>query len=80
MHETYLARLYDEARANGSLDDPMVADALAPRLHRAGGAAAAQPADADAPRPRRGAGARIELDQTDVDVHDPGHVRGGASS
>jgi len=29
VHETYLARLYDEARANGSLDDPMVADALA---------------------------------------------------
>ncbi len=29
VHETYLARLYDEARRNGSLDDPMVADALA---------------------------------------------------
>ena len=29
VHETYLARLYDEARANGSLDDPIVADALA---------------------------------------------------
>ncbi|HEY6428754.1 MAG TPA: acyl-CoA dehydrogenase family protein [Acidimicrobiales bacterium] len=29
VHETYLARLYDEARANGSLDDPFVADALA---------------------------------------------------
>ena len=29
VHETYLARLYDEAAANGSLDDPLVADALA---------------------------------------------------
>ena len=29
VHETYLARLYDEAQANGSLDDPIVADALA---------------------------------------------------
>jgi alkylation response protein AidB-like acyl-CoA dehydrogenase len=29
VHETYLARLYDEARDNGSLDDPLVADALA---------------------------------------------------
>ena len=29
VHETYLARLYDEARANGALDDPLVADALA---------------------------------------------------
>jgi len=28
VHETYLARLYDEALANGSLDDPLVADAL----------------------------------------------------
>ena len=29
VHETYLNRLYDEARRNGALDDPMVADALA---------------------------------------------------
>ncbi len=29
VHETYLARLYDMARANGTLDDPLVADALA---------------------------------------------------
>jgi alkylation response protein AidB-like acyl-CoA dehydrogenase len=29
VHETYLALLYDQARANGSLDDPVVADALA---------------------------------------------------
>ena len=29
VHETYLARLYDEAEANGSLNDPLVADALA---------------------------------------------------
>ncbi len=29
VHETYLALLYDTARANGSLDDPLVADALA---------------------------------------------------
>ena len=29
VHETYLARLYDTALANGSIDDPMVADALA---------------------------------------------------
>jgi len=29
VHETYLARLFDEAQANGSLDDPLVADALA---------------------------------------------------
>jgi alkylation response protein AidB-like acyl-CoA dehydrogenase len=29
VHETYLARLYDEALASGSLDDPSVADALA---------------------------------------------------
>ena len=29
VHETYLARLYDTARTNGSLDDPLVADALA---------------------------------------------------
>jgi alkylation response protein AidB-like acyl-CoA dehydrogenase len=29
VHETYLARLLDEARANGAIDDPMVADALA---------------------------------------------------
>jgi len=29
VHETYLARLYDEALRNGALDDPIVADALA---------------------------------------------------
>ena len=29
VHETYLARLLDEARANGAIDDPLVADALA---------------------------------------------------
>jgi alkylation response protein AidB-like acyl-CoA dehydrogenase len=29
VHETYLARLFDEAQANGSLQDPLVADALA---------------------------------------------------
>jgi alkylation response protein AidB-like acyl-CoA dehydrogenase len=29
VHETYLARLYQEANAAGALDDPMVADALA---------------------------------------------------
>ena len=29
VHETYLARLFDEANANGSLRDPFVADALA---------------------------------------------------
>ena len=29
VHETYLVRLYQEARANGALDDPLVADALA---------------------------------------------------
>ena len=29
VHETYLDRLYDEARRNGALDDPLVADALA---------------------------------------------------
>jgi alkylation response protein AidB-like acyl-CoA dehydrogenase len=29
VHETYLARLYEEAHANGSLEDPLVADALA---------------------------------------------------
>ena len=29
VHETYLARLYEEARAAGALDDPVVADALA---------------------------------------------------
>ena len=29
VHETYLSRLFEEARSNGSLDDPMVADALA---------------------------------------------------
>ena len=29
VHETYLARLYEEARRNGALDDPLVADALA---------------------------------------------------
>jgi hypothetical protein len=29
VHETYLARLYEEAAANGALDDPLVADALA---------------------------------------------------
>jgi len=29
VHEAYLARLYEEARSNGSLDDPLVADALA---------------------------------------------------
>jgi alkylation response protein AidB-like acyl-CoA dehydrogenase len=29
VHETYLARLYDEARGSGALDDPLVADALA---------------------------------------------------
>jgi alkylation response protein AidB-like acyl-CoA dehydrogenase len=28
VHETYLTRLYDEALANGSLDDPVVADLL----------------------------------------------------
>ena len=29
VHEAYLARLYEEARGNGALDDPLVADALA---------------------------------------------------
>jgi alkylation response protein AidB-like acyl-CoA dehydrogenase len=29
VHETYLARLFDEAHANGALQDPLVADALA---------------------------------------------------
>jgi alkylation response protein AidB-like acyl-CoA dehydrogenase len=29
VHEAYLSRLYEEARANGSLNDPLVADALA---------------------------------------------------
>jgi alkylation response protein AidB-like acyl-CoA dehydrogenase len=29
VHETYLARLYQEAAENGALDDPLVADALA---------------------------------------------------
>jgi alkylation response protein AidB-like acyl-CoA dehydrogenase len=29
VHETYLGRLFDEAQANGSLADPLVADALA---------------------------------------------------
>ena len=29
VHETYLARLYEEALDNGALDDPLVADALA---------------------------------------------------
>jgi alkylation response protein AidB-like acyl-CoA dehydrogenase len=29
VHETYLARLFDEAQANGSMQDPLVADALA---------------------------------------------------
>jgi alkylation response protein AidB-like acyl-CoA dehydrogenase len=29
VHETYLARLLDEARANGTMEDPLVADALA---------------------------------------------------
>ncbi len=29
VHETYLARLYEEAAHNGALDDPIVADALA---------------------------------------------------
>jgi alkylation response protein AidB-like acyl-CoA dehydrogenase len=29
VHETYLTRLYGEALANGALDDPLVADALA---------------------------------------------------
>ena len=29
VHEAYLARLYDEAWSNGTLDDPLVADALA---------------------------------------------------
>jgi len=28
VHETYLARLYEEAAANGALEDPVVADAL----------------------------------------------------
>ena len=32
VHEAYLARLYEEARGNGTLDDPLVADALARRL------------------------------------------------
>src|SRR6202035_1956736 len=29
VHEAYLARLYEEAHANGTLHDPLVADALA---------------------------------------------------
>jgi alkylation response protein AidB-like acyl-CoA dehydrogenase len=29
VHETYLARLYEDALTNGALDDPVVADALA---------------------------------------------------
>jgi alkylation response protein AidB-like acyl-CoA dehydrogenase len=29
VHETYLARLFDDAQANGALQDPLVADALA---------------------------------------------------
>ena len=50
VHETYLARLYDEARDNGGLDDPLVADALAQRLHRPRRAPPPQPAHPDAPR------------------------------
>ncbi len=79
VHETYLARLYEEARRNGALDDPLVADALARayidlgvlRLHnlrtltRLGS--------------RRGARTRVELDQADVDRHDAGTLRGGAA-
>ncbi len=67
VHETYLARLYDEARANGSLDDPMVADALARAYVELGVLAPAQPAHADASRARRGARAGVELGQADVD-------------
>ncbi len=29
VHETYLARLLEEARSNGAIEDPVVADALA---------------------------------------------------
>ncbi len=79
VHETYLARLYDEARANGSLDDPLVADALARayvdlgvlRLHnlrtltRLGS--------------RRGTRTGVELGQADLDAHDPRVVGGGAA-
>ena len=49
VHETYLARLYEEARANGALDDPLVADAPGAGLHRPRRAPPAQPAHPDPP-------------------------------
>ena len=75
VHETYLARLYDAARANGSLDDPLVADALAQAYVDLGRVAPAQPAHAHPARTGRGAGPRVELGQAHLDDHDPGHGR-----
>ena len=79
VHEAYLARLYEEARGNGTLDDPVVADALARayvdlgvlRLHNL----------RTLTRLGRGEepGPRIELDQARLDRHDARPVRCGAA-
>ena len=79
VHETYLARLYDEARRNGALDDPLVADALAQayidlgvlRLHNL----------RTLTRLGRGEepGPESSWVKLDVDGHDAGPVRGGAA-
>ncbi len=79
VHETYLARLYEEARRNGALDDPLVVRRAGAGLHRSGRPPSPQPAHADAPGARRGTGSRVELDQAHVDRHDAGLVRGGAA-
>ena len=79
VHETYLARLYDEARANGSLDDPLVADALAQayidlgvlRLHNL--RTLTRLGRGEEPGPES---SWIKLD---LDGHDAGHGRGGAA-
>ncbi len=79
VHETYLARLYEEARGQRCAGRPARRRRAGARLHRPRGVAPPQPAHAHAPRPWRGARARVELDQADVDGHDAGALRGRAA-
>ena len=49
VHETYLARLYEEAEQNGALDDPIVADHAGTVLHRPRRPSTARSAYSDSP-------------------------------
>ena len=79
VHETYLARLYDEAKDNGSLDDPLVADALARSYVELGVLRLHNLRTLTRLGPRRGAGSRIELGQAHVDDHDAAPVGDGTA-